>query len=90
VGDYIAVFWPYLIALCFKIGLNISDAYGIDNGIPQGGALSPVLLNNLINDVFSNVGKGIGTCLYAEDGAIWKRRRNISHVNFYSTSDIGC
>jgi hypothetical protein len=34
----------------------------------------------MINNVFSNIGRGIGASLYADDGAIWKRGRNVSCV----------
>lgn len=41
---------------------------------------SPVLFNIMINDVFQNVKIDIGRALYADDGAIWKRGHNVSHV----------
>ena len=34
----------------------------------------------MINDIFMNVGGDIESLLYADDGAIWKRGRNIRHV----------
>jgi hypothetical protein len=63
-----------------KIGSILSDDYGVDNGIPQGSATSPILFSIMIKDVFSNVGRVIVATLYADDGAIWKRGRNVSHV----------
>ncbi len=39
-----------------------------------------LLFNIMINDIFKNVGKGIGYSLYADDGAIWKRGENIRHM----------
>jgi hypothetical protein len=46
-------------------------------------AISPFLYN-MINDVFSNVGRGIGASLYADDGAICKVGRNVSCDQIYS------
>jgi hypothetical protein len=43
----------------------------------------------MINDLFSNVGRGIGASLYADDGAIRKRGRNVSHDQIYSTRFTG-
>lgn len=34
----------------------------------------------MINNIFINVGRDIGSSLYADDGAIWKRGKNIRHV----------
>jgi len=34
----------------------------------------------MINDVFSDVGPGVGRSLFADDGAMWKRGRNIKYT----------
>ncbi len=34
----------------------------------------------MINDIFYNVDTGIGRSLYADDGAVWKRGRNVLFV----------
>lgn len=34
----------------------------------------------MINDIFSDIDIDINAALYADDGAIWKRGRNINHV----------
>jgi len=36
--------------------------------------------NIMINDIFDNLGYGVGCALYADDGAIWKRGRNTKQV----------
>lgn len=42
-----------------KIGSNLSD-YGVDNCIPQGISISPILFNIMINNVFTNVVGALG------------------------------
>ncbi len=51
-----------------------------NNGTPQGSVCRPVLFNIMMNYVFQNVKIDIGRSLYADDGAIWKRGHNVSHV----------
>ena len=34
----------------------------------------------MINDVFSKVPEDIGSSLFADDGALWKRGRNVMHI----------
>jgi len=64
-----------------KIGEELSAPCNILNGTPQGSAISPLLFNLMINDNFDKVNKpGIGLALYADDGALWKRGRNIKSV----------
>jgi len=63
-----------------RIGSSYSKIYTIDNGTPQGSVCSPILFNIMINDIFSQVGQGIGNSLYADDGAMWKRGRNDKFV----------
>jgi hypothetical protein len=70
-GDYITGFWPSYLNHSFQVQIEpiLSDAYGVNNVIPQGSAISPILFD-MINDVFSNVGRGIGASLwsYLEEG----------------------
>lgn len=63
-----------------RVGASYSRIFSIDNGTPQGSVCSPVLFNIMINDIFSKVGQGIGKSLYADDGALWKRGRNVTYV----------
>ena len=62
-----------------KIGADSSTDLKVENRTPQGSTISPVLFNIMINSIFSNLGC-IKSALYAADGAIWMRGRNISHV----------
>lgn len=34
----------------------------------------------MINDIFDNLGYGVGCALFADDGAIWKRGWNVPQV----------
>ena len=63
-----------------KVGSEMSEEFNIVNGIPQGSVISPVLFNVMINDIFMNVDRRIGSALYADDGAVWVRGRNTKHV----------
>lgn len=47
---------------------------------PLRGVSSPVLFLIMINDVYNNVNPDIGKSLFADDGAIWKRGRNMEFV----------
>uniref|UniRef100_A0A671QSF3 Reverse transcriptase domain-containing protein n=1 Tax=Sinocyclocheilus anshuiensis TaxID=1608454 RepID=A0A671QSF3_9TELE len=64
-----------------KVGEEYSRVYTVENGTPQGSVCSPLLFNIMINDIFSQVEHNIGKSLYADDGALWIRGRNISYIN---------
>lgn len=63
-----------------KIGKELSNSYVIENGTSQGSVISPLLFNLMINYIFSEVDIGIGRSLFADDGAMWKRGRNIKYT----------
>ena len=60
-----------------RVGGKISKTVEIDNVTPQGSAISPVLFNMMINDIFLYIWERIWQSLFADDGAIWKRGRNV-------------
>ncbi len=60
-----------------RIGAEISSQYEVGNRTPQGSVISPLLFIIMINDIFVNVSEDIGTSLFADDGAVWKRGMNI-------------
>ena len=41
---------------------------------------SPIFFNCMINDIFEEVGGGIGKSLFADDGALWVRGRNRKYL----------
>ena len=63
-----------------RVGAVCSKTVGIEDGTPQGSVISPVLFNIMINDIFSGIGGGFGRSLFADDGALWKRGRNVDYV----------
>lgn len=63
-----------------RIGSAFSGKYVVENGTPQGSVISPILFTIMINDIFSHVQSDIGRSLFADDGALWKRGRNVAHV----------
>lgn len=63
-----------------RVGSSCSSVCVAVNGIPQGSVISPLLFNIMINDIFEDIGQDIGCALYADDGVIWKRGRNVRQV----------
>jgi len=55
------------------VGSVSSKTVAIENVIPQGNVISPVLFHIMINNIFDKVERGFGLSLFADDGAIWKR-----------------
>ena len=67
-------------AIQVKVGSELSDKLIVENGTPQGSVISPLLFIIMINEVFARIGPDIGKSLYADDGALWKRGRDIQHL----------
>lgn len=63
-----------------KINGVMSKRYQVENGIPQGSIVSPLLFSIMINEVFKQVEDQVEVALFADDGALWKRGRNIEYV----------
>lgn len=63
-----------------RINGVFSNVYEVDNGTPQGSIISPLLFTIMINDAFKDIDKCIDTTLFADDGAMWKRGRNMEHI----------
>ena len=63
-----------------KVGTAYSSVVSVENGTPQGSVCSPVLFDIMINDIFEKVEKTIGKSLYADDGALWMKGRNLKYL----------
>lgn len=63
-----------------RIGEEMSTLHDILNGTPQGSVISPILFNIMINYIYERVKPSMGKALYADDGAVWKRGRNLRNV----------
>lgn len=64
-----------------RVGSEYSSVYKVENGTPQGSVCSPLLFNIMISDIFSQLEQSVGKSLYADDGALWVRGRNVLHVS---------
>lgn len=63
-----------------RINDAFSNEYTVENGTPQGSIISPVLFLVMINNVFKNMEGSIKVALFADDGAMWKRGRNLNYI----------
>ena len=51
----------------------LSDTFQQQNGLVQGGVLSPILFNIMINDIFDNIDEDVSRAIYADDCSMWVR-----------------
>jgi len=58
----------------------LSAPHQLQNGLPQGSCISPVLFNIMIDDLFHDIPHGVSFSLYADDSAIWCSDRNYEHT----------
>ena len=65
-------------SLQVRVGGSLSRSFNIDNGLPQGSVISPILFLVSINDLNPS---RVKYSLFADDVALWKAGRNIKHVN---------
>lgn len=72
-----------------RVGVEHSKMYTVENGTPQGSVCSPVLFNLMINDVFEGVESTVGKSLYADDGALRVRGRNLEYLKKKMQRAIG-
>jgi ribonuclease HI len=60
-----------------RIGSTLSDEVGVENGVPQGSAISPILFLIAINDLCP---PGVNFSIFADDTAMWKSGRNVEKL----------
>ncbi|XP_060782170.1 uncharacterized protein LOC132889552 isoform X2 [Neoarius graeffei] len=63
-----------------RVGDVMSATVLVENGTPQGSVISPVLFNVMINDIFLDLNQGTGRSLFADDGALWVKGRNVPFI----------
>ena len=59
-------------------GRKTNPPYKLNEGVPQGGVISPTLFLVVINDIMKNVPHRISRALHADDLAIWHAAENIN------------
>ena len=68
----------YLNQRTFQVRNGVlSDTFQQENGLVQGGVISPILFNIMIDDVFENVPPDVACALYADDCSMWVQGRRI-------------
>ena len=78
--NYILDFLPQR-SIRIKVGDAVSNEFIVENGIPQGSVISPILFNIMVNDMYDKLGENNEGLLYADDAVIWRRGRNIAYIN---------
>lgn len=67
-------------SITVRVNGCLSECYPVENGTPQGSIVSPLLFSIMINGMFKEVQNLTGVALFADDGTIWKRGRNIAFL----------
>ena len=56
---------------------RLSDVFRQETGLVQGGVISPLLFNLMIDDIFATVPNDFSFAMYADDCALWIQGRNL-------------
>jgi len=67
-------------SLRVKINGELSAEYISENGTPQGSIVSPICFAIMIDQTFKNVQGHDGVALFADDGVMWEKGRNMDFV----------
>ena len=68
----------YLHERTFQVSCGVlSDTFDQENGLVQGGVISPILFNLMINDIFHDISPEFQFALYADDCSMWITGRHI-------------
>lgn len=64
-----------------RIGTTLSTSRTLENGVPQGSTLSVTLFIIAVNDLASDLGHNVDTCMYVDDLTIMYRAVNMRDIN---------
>jgi Reverse transcriptase (RNA-dependent DNA polymerase)/Endonuclease-reverse transcriptase len=74
-------------ALRVKVDDALSEIYFLDNGVPQGCSISPILFNIMIND-FPKLSEYTSAGIFADDSSIWRSGKNIQIIKHHLQGDL--
>uniref|UniRef100_A0A1Y1KRE1 Reverse transcriptase domain-containing protein n=1 Tax=Photinus pyralis TaxID=7054 RepID=A0A1Y1KRE1_PHOPY len=82
-GSLPKVISSFLSNRTFRVKINgsLSQAYVLENGIPQGSTLSCTLFNIAINSLVNNIGTDVKCCLYVDDLCIFGSGKTIGQIS---------
>lgn len=64
-----------------KLDGNISHRVSLQQGVPQGGVISPTLFLIFIDDIAEKVNRHVSRALHADDFAAWSAEEHLSTAN---------
>ena len=68
----------YMRGRTFQVNSGVlSDVFEQENGLVQGGVISPVLFTLMINDIFAHLTPEFSVALFADDCSLWIQGRHI-------------
>lgn len=71
----------YLNGRTFQVKCGrLSQVFEQENGVVQGGVVSPILFNLMINDIFGGISDEFSHAMYADDCAIWLQGRHLPQL----------
>ena len=71
----------YLGARSFQVKCGeLSNTFIQETGLVQGGVISPLLFNIMINDIFDNIPDSFSYAIYADDCAVWTQGRGAARL----------
>ena len=63
-----------------RIDGELSESFRAENGTPQGSIVSPLFFAIMIDQIFKDLQEPDGVALFADDGAMWKKGRNLEFI----------